>query len=531
MGPSRALVVGGVVVSIVGMGANPAGAQGRPSIGRLPPHSIRVPRASRRPDVKMEDPRKQLRASVRSSVGLHLGHVPADRLFVSNVRTQDRWASGTVALTASRSGVTPVGFSWLAYMSASGKWRVGLEGSPAYRDLMRRIPAPLADPLERQAALHPRSSPLASGDGSAMLSLPWATGATWYLHGGPHDWNGTADPDNPPVSQWNSIDLRDPGCSTSCDPAHGWVTADRGGVVHRDCATGYVRITHGDGWFTTYYHLINIQVSNNQPVARGQILGQIARYIDPTCGGSLSNKAHVHFSLWHTTGSFCLCGDAIEDPEQHGWNGVDIGGWTVHAGATQYAGYMQRDRDGRIAYSERSCSGCNYGIYNDGSVGSGLHTGNLLANAGFELGTLSGWHFFNPSGGNTYAVPYNTAGRSKEGTWFLEMNETANGGSAYQDVSVAPQPGQTYSFSIWARVPTGAPTPYSLQLTLWGVGGTKQEGDSTSVSLGNTWQLVTVSLSPTVAHSFLRAQMYLHTPGLGRTIDFDGATFASGNEA
>ena len=69
MGPSRALVVGGVVVSIVGMGANPAGAQGRPSIGRLPSHSIRLPRASRRPDVKRDDPRKQLRASVRSSVG------------------------------------------------------------------------------------------------------------------------------------------------------------------------------------------------------------------------------------------------------------------------------------------------------------------------------------------------------------------------------------------------------------------------------------------------------------------------------
>jgi len=160
----------------------------------------------------------------------------------------------------------------------------------------------------------------------------------------------------------------------------------------------------------------------------------------------------------------------------------------------------------------------------------GGSSGNLLSNAGFELGSFSGWHRFSPSGGVTNVAVYNTSGGAREGTWFLASNTSASsGGSIYQDVPVATSPGQTYSFSIWARVPPGQTPPYSIKLALFGIGGTKQEVDTNTTSIGANWQLVTVSLSPTVAHTSLRAQIYLQTAAT--TINLDGATFASANQA
>jgi murein DD-endopeptidase MepM/ murein hydrolase activator NlpD len=160
-----------------------------------------------------------------------------------------------------------------------------------------------------------------AGDSSAQLFLPWATGQSWRLLGGPHNFHSTGTP-------WSSLDFAG---------GDGLVRAARGGVVRRDCAN-FVRIDHGDGWHTSYYHLTNIRVRSGQTVPRGQVLGTISTATG--CGGT-ADVAHVHFTLWRFTGRF-----DFSNRQQYPISGVSIGGWTVEQGSAAYSGCLVRDFDG-----------------------------------------------------------------------------------------------------------------------------------------------------------------------------------------
>jgi murein DD-endopeptidase MepM/ murein hydrolase activator NlpD len=151
---------------------------------------------------------------------------------------------------------------------------------------------------------------------SLELSLPWAGDINGTLTGGPHNWNGTADPNHP----WNSLDWV---------PSNSKVYAVRAGTAHTtDCGgSGFVRIDHGGGYQTTYYHLTSVQVSNGQHVDRGQWIGNIGTTVP--CGGSASG-AHTHFSLWYVSGTF-----NFSDSQGVDWNGTAIGNWVLDDGVPQ----------------------------------------------------------------------------------------------------------------------------------------------------------------------------------------------------
>ena len=172
-----------------------------------------------------------------------------------------------------------------------------------------------------------------SGDGSARLSLPWRSGDMWRMTGGPHpDSGGRARP-------WSALDFQ-PKSGES-----GAVRAARGGVVSRPCAN-LVRINHGDGWMTSYYHVKNIKVRNGQRVDRGQVLGWTSRRSG--CGGYATGP-HVHFSLlWK--------GDYVNI------RGTAIGGWTVKEGSQPYEGCLVKD-------GVRKCAP-TASVYNFGVVGA-----------------------------------------------------------------------------------------------------------------------------------------------------------------
>jgi LasA protease len=154
-----------------------------------------------------------------------------------------------------------------------------------------------------------------AADSSSQLSLPYSTGQSWYFYG-PHNYNEVFN------GPWNSLDF-------SGGDSH--VKAARGGVVYRDCSAGFVRIDHGDGYETTYYHLINIQVAAGQVVSRGQYIGDTGT--DLSCGGTAMG-AHVHFSLWFFTppSSFNLNSNS----QMKDLGGVQIGNWVVSRGSDQY---------------------------------------------------------------------------------------------------------------------------------------------------------------------------------------------------
>jgi Peptidase family M23 len=156
----------------------------------------------------------------------------------------------------------------------------------------------------------------AAVNGAAQLSLPWAGEQNGSMTSGPHNWSGLADPNHP----WNSLDWV---------PSSGQVFAARGGIAHtNDCGgPGFVRIDHGDGYQTTYYHLTSVQVSTGQYVDRGQWIGNIGT--STPCGGSASG-AHTHFSLWHFSGAF-----NFSDSQGVDWNGTQIGAWVLDDGNPQ----------------------------------------------------------------------------------------------------------------------------------------------------------------------------------------------------
>lgn len=252
---------------------------------------------------------------------------------VSPVGGSSRWQTGTLAIQAGADleGDEPRVFLYVAQRRGSS-WTAAIEGTEAFAPLARQARAAL--PGTASADLLATALVTASTDTSASLSLPWATGRTWRLTGGPHNFNGSGS------RPWSSIDFAGPTPGVSAR-----VSAARGGVVVRPCAN-LVQIRHPDGWTTSYYHLKNIAVRAGQSVSRGQFLGYTSTRA--RCGGRATGP-HVHFSLLRSGSYVNIAGHAL-------------GSWTVRDGSSTYEGCL-------VMGDARRCAP-NGSIYNDGSIGS-----------------------------------------------------------------------------------------------------------------------------------------------------------------
>ncbi len=277
-----------------------------------------------------------LESAVSNAVRLYLGAPPRYGLVISNVKTIGEWSYGTIGVMAAPvDGAGPQGLLFLA-RNSDGNWQVAIEHTTTFNSWLAQTP----DSLVSANAKKIMDGNRPSGDGSALLSLPWAPGETWQLYGGPHNNDGDDANGNPITARpWSAIDFARAG---------GRVHAAREGIAYLACAN-FVLIRHLDGWETGYYHLNNIAVSNEQFVSRGQYLGDISSLSG--CGGT-ARGAHVHFTL-RLNGVF------------QETNGRDIGGWTVQEGSAPYQGCMQR-----ITTGARQCAPSGQ-IYNDDTIGSG----------------------------------------------------------------------------------------------------------------------------------------------------------------
>lgn len=164
-------------------------------------------------------------------------------------------------------------------------------------------------------------------------------------------------------------------------------------------------------------------------------------------------------------------------------------------------------------------------VHNDGySCGSGAPgLGDLLRNSSFEEGTFAGW---GPGNGAVNQAAYQSGNvAAKEGAWFGASNTSVAGRSIAQTINVAPAQGSSYTFSVWLR--SSVSTPFSGTLTLWGLGGTAEAGN-TNFTVGPQWTLVTTALnSKNAGHTQLKAEIY--EASTGYDIYFDGASLSSGN--
>lgn len=156
------------------------------------------------------------------------------------------------------------------------------------------------------------------------LRLPWPGGETWYLTGGPHNFDGSK---RLPLS---GADFQPPGV-TGCTPpvAHQhWVLSSAAGRAI-DYQRNWVKLDHdGDGdattgWQTVYGHLA-YRVVDGAWVPAGGRVGS------PSCQGGYASGVHVHFGVKY---------ENVWQPLET----IVLSGWRFQRGEEAYEGLMLRD--------------------------------------------------------------------------------------------------------------------------------------------------------------------------------------------
>jgi uncharacterized protein YciI len=149
-------------------------------------------------------------------------------------------------------------------------------------------------------------------------------------------------------------------------------------------------------------------------------------------------------------------------------------------------------------------------IHHPGATAPAERPANLLENASFERNAAAGWSLGNPKGGKVAALALKGS-RLPEGSNLLKFGTSKPGGSVYQDVTVDLEPGQSYTFSVWAR--SNATTKESVCVVLWGLGRVRQRGQ-TCTKVGPAWTHLSAPYDVRATGLWkLRAQVYLYTAG------------------
>ena len=133
-----------------------------------------------------------------------------------------------------------------------------------------------------------------------------------------------------------------------------------------------------------------------------------------------------------------------------------------------------------------------------------------LSSASFQNGLTTGWTTLDPPGGFVRARA-TRATDLPQGRSLLELSTTRPSGSVFQDVAVNLAPGQSYTFSVWARA--NSSKREKLCVVLWGIGRATQKGE-TCAGVTDAWTPVSAPYDVSASGlTQLRAQVYLLTPG------------------
>ncbi len=152
--------------------------------------------------------------------------------------------------------------------------------------------------------------------GTIDWHLPFPIGERWHA-GAPHGENLSALDFGP-------------------DSGVGRAVAVASGLVGwHQCETGgrYLKIEHGEGYASTYYHLVNIRTDLvGRWIEAGTVIGEAGNAVP--CGGS-STFEHVHVTLWM-------------DDVRMSADGLMIRGYSVHAGSQPYFGHWKDLATGEV---------------------------------------------------------------------------------------------------------------------------------------------------------------------------------------
>lgn len=129
-----------------------------------------------------------------------------------------------------------------------------------------------------------------------MFQLPWEQGKAWVSYDGLD--NGWRRPSTSPHNYKNggAIDFA-PRVQMTVgeDTSNDWVTAAAAGTVTQ-VGSCFIKIDHGNGWLTEYWHLDKIQVTTGSKVSRNQKLAVIHNNkTQQVCLGNEHPGPHLHF--------------------------------------------------------------------------------------------------------------------------------------------------------------------------------------------------------------------------------------------
>jgi LasA protease len=213
--------------------------------------------------------------------------------------------------------------SFLAYNATWEEWQtICGEGPDSFLVTYRGL---FGDPFEGNSG-----PSLPSDLTQPDLRLPWETGLTWYLTGGPHGaWNEG--------SGWAAVDFITPeelGCQMSAQ----WAVASAPGLVVRSDEGVVVIDLDGDGHEETGWNLFYMHVATEDRVPSGTRVDEGQRIGHPSCEGGYSTATHLHFARkydgeWIPADGSCP---------------LVLSGWTAH-GRESYEGTMTRGEEVRTA--------------------------------------------------------------------------------------------------------------------------------------------------------------------------------------
>lgn len=142
------------------------------------------------------------------------------------------------------------------------------------------------------------ASALVAAPAVDMFQLPWEQGLAWVAFDGLD--NGSRRSSNSPHNYRNggAVDFAPRvDMYVGMDTSNFWVTAAAAGTVY-EISSCHIKINHGNGWTTEYWHLDNIQVSLGSNVSRNQRLGILDNNQDQqVCVGNEFPGPHLHFVM------------------------------------------------------------------------------------------------------------------------------------------------------------------------------------------------------------------------------------------
>ncbi|MBE0670786.1 MAG: peptidoglycan DD-metalloendopeptidase family protein [Anaerolineales bacterium] len=131
-----------------------------------------------------------------------------------------------------------------------------------------------------------------------MFQLPWEQGLAWVSFDGLD--NGTKRASTSPhnYKMGGAVDFApQANMQIGMDTSNFWVAAAAAGTVY-EISSCHIKLDHGNGWTTEYWHLANIQVSLGSKVSRNQRLGIIANNAtQQVCTGNEFAGPHLHFVM------------------------------------------------------------------------------------------------------------------------------------------------------------------------------------------------------------------------------------------